>query len=77
MNRWLGLAISVIGGAVIAYAMLLVVGGAVLGIFWLYVFGDDPWPEWSNYVLGTAIVLGGFAAWIWGARTIWRHLKRR
>jgi hypothetical protein len=77
VNRWLALLISIIGGAVIAYAMLLAIGGAVLGILWLYVFGDDPWPEWSNYVLGTAIVVGGIAAWIFGARTIWTQLRRR
>lgn len=77
MNRWLALLISIVGGAVIAYAMLLVIGGAVLGVLWLYVFGDDPWPEWSNYVLGTAIVVGGAAAWIFGALTIWKQLRRR
>ena len=77
MNRWLALLISIIGGAIIAYAMLLVIGGGVLGFLWLFVFGDDPWPEWSNYVLGTAIVVGGLAAWIFGARTVWAALKRR
>ena len=77
MSRWLALLISVIGGAIIAYAMLLVIGGAVFGFLWIYVFGDDPWPEWSNYVLGTAIVVGGVAAWIFGARTIWTQLRRR
>ena len=59
MSRWLALLIAVVGGAAIGYALLLAVGGAVLGFLWLYVFGDDPWPRWSDYVLGAAILIGG------------------
>ena len=77
MSRWLALLLSILGGAIIAYCLLLAVGGAVLGFLWLYVFGDDPWPAWSNYVLGTAIVLGGLFAWLAGARMIWEHIQRR
>jgi len=75
MNRWLAMAIAVIGGAFLGYAMLLVVFGAVAGFLWLYVFGDDPWPEWSDYVLGAAIFIGGLAAWAYCARAIWNRLK--
>ena len=77
MNRWLALAISIVGGALLGYALLLVVGGAVLGILWLYVFGDDPWPAWSDYVLGTAIVVGGLAAWAAASWAIWKQLRPR
>ena len=75
MNRWLALAISIIGGAILGYALLLIVGGGILGLLWLYVFGDDPWPKWSDYVLGAAIVIGGLVAWAWCGRMIWRGLK--
>ena len=77
MNRWLALLLSIIGGAIIAYFLVLAIGGAVLGFLWLYVFGDDPWPAWSNYVIGTAIVIGGFVAWFASARMIWDKLKTR
>ena len=77
MSHWLALLLSIIGGAIIAYCLLLVVGGAVLGFLWLYVFGDDPWPAWSNYVLGAAIVIGGLVAWIAGGRMIWERLRPR
>ena len=77
MKRWLALLISIIGGALLGYALLLAIGGAVLGLLWLYVFGDDPWPVWSEYVLGAAIVIGGLAAWAWCSWIIWRQLRRR
>lgn len=77
MNRWLALAIAIIGGAIAGYAVLIAVGGAVAGFLWLYVFGDDPWPAWSDYVLGAAIIAGGLAAWAycgWAIRRMWRGL---
>ena len=77
MSRWLALLLSIIGGAIIAYCLLLAIGGAVLGFLWLYVFGDDPWPAWSDYVLGSAIVFGGFIAWYFSARKIWDRLNAR
>ena len=77
MNRWLALLLSIIGGAIIAYCLLLAVGGAVLGFLWLYVFGDDPWPAWSNYMICTAIVIGGLVAWYASARMIWDKLRER
>lgn len=77
MSRWLALLIAVVGGAAIGYALLLAVGGAVLGFLWLYVFGDDPWPRWSDYVLGAAILIGGLAAWAWCSWLIWNRVRPR
>ena len=77
MNRWAALLLSIIGGAILAYCLLLVVGGAMLGVLWLYVFGDDPWPEWSNYLIGAALVIGGLIAWLAAARMIWERLRTR
>ena len=77
MSRWLALLLAIVGGAAAGYAMLLAVGGAVLGFLWIYVFGDDPWPKWSDYVLGTAIVVGGLAAWAYCSWRIWLYLRPR
>ena len=75
MSRWLALLIAIVGGAVLGYLMVLAIGGALLGFLWLYVFGDDPWPEWSDYVLGTAIILGGLACWAFCGWVIWKLIK--
>jgi hypothetical protein len=77
VNRWLALIIAIIGGAFLGYAMLLAVGGAVLGFLWIYVFGDDSWPKWSDYAIGAAIVGGGLAAWAFFSWKIWLYLRPR
>lgn len=76
MNRWLRILLSIVGGAIVGYCLFLLAAGAILGILWLYVFGDDPWPAWSDYVVGSILLIGGAAAWYFSARTIWTHLKR-
>ncbi len=40
------LLLAIVGGAIAAYTTVLLVGGALLGVLWLWVFGDDPWPRW-------------------------------
>lgn len=77
MSRGLALLIAIAGGAVLGYFLFLLVAGGVLGFLWLYVFGDDPWPEWSDYAVGTAIVLGALVSWFICGRLIWRHLRPR
>jgi hypothetical protein len=69
--------IAILGGAIAGYAMLLAVGGAIFGFLWIYVFGDDPWPKWSDYVLGAAIVLGGLIAWVYFSWKLWLYLRAR
>ena len=75
MNRWRALLIAIVGGAVLGYALLLVVAGGILGVLWLYVFGDDPWPAWTDYVLGGAIIVGGVICWAFCSRMLWRALR--
>ena len=58
---------ALIGG----YAGLIVVGGGAAGIAWLYLFGDNPWPRWSEIVIPLVALAGaiagaalfGLAAW--------------
>jgi hypothetical protein len=49
----------------------MTIGGGAAGIAWIFLFGDDPWPRWSEIVIplvalagavGGAAVLG-VAAW--------------
>ncbi|HVF38086.1 MAG TPA: hypothetical protein VNA29_09130 [Sphingomicrobium sp.] len=77
MNRCLALVVSVVAGGFLAYGAVLVTAGAMLGFLWLYVFGDAPWPSWTETVLGPAIVLAGFLLWAFVGWTIWLRLRRR
>lgn len=77
MNRWLALLLAIVGGAIAAYFATIFFAGAMLGILWLYVFGDDPWPSWTETVLGPAIVVAGLLFWAFLAWQIWLKLARR
>ena len=51
----LGLIFGLAAGAVTAVAIILIGSG----IFWLYVFGDDPWPSIATTILTSAAYLAG------------------
>ena len=74
MNRPLGLLLAIIGGAIGAMATVVAVGGGLLGILWLYVFGDDPWPRWAEGFLNIAIPIVGLLLWAIFGWIIWRRL---
>jgi hypothetical protein len=77
VNRWLALLLAIVAGAVAAYFVTLFTAGALLGILWLYVFGDDPWPAWTDYILGPAIAVAGLLLWAWLSWQLWLRLTRR
>lgn len=66
-------------GLVAAWAAALIVVGTGAGVFWLYVFGDDPWPAWTGSALtwaaGLVAVLALVAATTAG-RLVGRRLER-
>ena len=47
MSRWVALLLAIVGGAIAAYTTIVLVAGGLLGVGWLWVFGDDPWPSWA------------------------------
>jgi len=53
---------AVVWGVLVAAAVFIQVFGLVAGVSWLYLFGDDPWPDSARWYL-TAIPLaaGGVA----------------
>ncbi len=53
-------AVGFLWGILLAFAAATTVMVVGAGLSWLYLFGDDPWPDWS----GKAIVAAGFVAGI-------------
>ncbi len=49
-------AVGILWGILLAFAAAMTVMVVGAGLSWLYLFGDDPWPDWS----GKAIVAAGF-----------------
>jgi hypothetical protein len=76
VNRALAVLLAIIGGAAAALFAVIVFGGALLGILWLFVFGDDPWPGWAESALNIAIPLVGLFLWAVFGWQIWLRLRR-
>ena len=74
MNRWLPLLIAIVGGGVAAFAVTLFATAAIAGMLWLYLFGDDTWPQWVIGALDIAIPLVGLALWAFFAWLIGSRL---
>ena len=77
MKPWVALLLAIVGGAIAAYTTVLLVGGALLGVLWLWVFGDDLWPEWAMRGLDMLIPVSGLFLWVIFGWTIWSYLKGR
>ena len=67
LHTALGVALGLALGA--ATAITIIVFGA--GVFWLYVFGDDPWPSYatagltvSAHLAGLIVLLATIAIWL-------------
>ncbi|MFL6730974.1 MAG: hypothetical protein ACJ8EH_10815 [Sphingomicrobium sp.] len=73
MNRGLLLLLAIVGGAIAAYVAVLAIGGALVGVLWIYVFGDDPWPNGWEVAVGIILAVLGALAWIAAGRAIWRR----
>ena len=46
-------------GIVLGIAGGIYAGGIAAGFAWLFLFGDDSWPDWGEYaILGVAVAVG-------------------
>ena len=52
-----------IPGLFVAGILSIVLFGGFLGILWLYVFGDNPWPPLAETILSVVFVLLVLAFW--------------
>ena len=75
MSRWLALFLSVIGGAIGAWMATLIFVGAGWGFLWIFVFGDDSWPERVDPVFTLVMMAFAAAAWVTFGRALWSQLR--
>ena len=76
MNRFAAALLAIIGGAAVALGVLMLGSGAVAGILWIFVFGDDPWPNWAMTTLNLIIPVVGLFFWAVFGWQLWLRLKR-
>jgi hypothetical protein len=68
-------ALLLVGGAAFALAAMMGATAVIAGALWIFVFGDDPWPEWVMAVLNLLIPLAGLFLWAVASWQIWQRLK--
>ena len=75
MSRWVALLLAIVGGAIAAYTTINLVAGGLLGVGWLWVFGDDPWPRWAMTGMHMLVPIGGLILWALFSWIIWVRLR--
>ena len=77
MNRWAALVVALLVGGIAG----VVVGCAIMiglyAMLWMFVFGDNSWPEWVRPAMDLALQLLCLALWALFSWMIWRGLTRR
>jgi hypothetical protein len=71
MPHWARVLLTIAAAGMGSYVGLIVVGGGAAGMAWLFLFGDDPWPRWSEIAIPLVALAGmvagaamlGLAAW--------------
>jgi hypothetical protein len=54
------------------WAGLMAVGGGSAGIAWIFLFGDDPWPRWSEFAIPLVALAGAVAGAVALGLAAWR-----
>jgi hypothetical protein len=55
---------AVVWGVLVAAAVFIQVFGLVAGVSWLYLFGDDPWPDSASWYLTAIPLAAGVVAFL-------------
>jgi hypothetical protein len=63
-KRYLYALLFGIPGFFVSGMIALFVFGGAIGILWIYVFGDNPWPVSTDTVLSALLVLVFLSLWI-------------
>jgi len=58
-----------------AFGALLGAVAALAGVAWIFIFGDDPWPEWSNEAIMTIALICAVFVGISTGWSIWRSTR--
>ena len=72
MSRWTRIVLTALAAMIGGYAGLILVGGGAAGIAWIFLFGDDPWPKWSEIVIPLVALVGAIAGAVSFGRAAWR-----
>ena len=59
MSRWLRYLIALLAAGLGFIVGVVGCGALAAGTGWIFLFGDDPWPSWSDAAIVAAALIGG------------------
>jgi hypothetical protein len=77
MSRWLRYFLALLGAGLGFITGLMGCGAIAAGIGWIFLFGDDPWPSWSDGAIVAAALIGGVVAGTVTGLAAWRTTEPR
>jgi hypothetical protein len=77
MSRWLRYLLALLAGGLSFIAGLIGCGAFAAGIGWIFLFGDDPWPSWSDVLIVGMALMGGVGAGTVTGLAAWRITEPR
>ncbi|MCL6739699.1 hypothetical protein LZ518_00890 [Sphingomonas sp. RB56-2] len=72
MSRWARIVLTTLAALIGGWGGMIVVGGGAAGIGWIFLFGDDPWPRWSEIVIPLVAFAGAIAGAASFGLAVWR-----
>lgn len=51
-------------GLAVAFIAAIATVSLLAGIFWLFIYGDNSWPYWSDYFLGSVALIVFLSVWL-------------
>ena len=65
------------GAVIVGGSVLLGVAAALLAMAWIFVFGDNEWPKWSDPAIMSLASAVGLVAGVATGWTIWHLMRSR
>ena len=77
MSRWSRIVLTALAAMIGGWAGLIAVGDGAAGFAWIFLFGDDPWPKWSEIVIPLVALAGAIAGALMLGLATWRSTGKR
>ena len=72
MSRWARILLTALAAMIGGWGGMIAIGGGAAGIAWIFLFGDDPWPRWSEIAIPLVALAGAIAGAVILGLAAWR-----
>ena len=76
MSRWARILLTALAAMIGGWGGMIAIGGGAAGIAWIFLFGDDAWPRWSEIAIPLVALAGAIAGANILGRAVWRSTSQ-